>query len=160
MHENKMHTIFTLVSNNSPLLPFQFSLFFFFLSFLFLEKKISRARRLFEPRIVSTSIVIEPWKTAFNSAEQYGGISEGEGAQIFRFDPARGSLTANTIRKIFQGRGRGGGGESILPAKTRKLFQQHEGGREGLPTFRKVKTNENTRPRQALTTRRVPRGVP
>lgn len=123
MHENKMHTIFTLVSNNSPLLPFQFSLFFFFLSFLFLEKKISRARRLFEPRIVSTSIVIEPWKTAFNSAEQYGGISEGEGAQIFRFDPARGSLTANTIRKIFQGRGRGGGGESILPAKTRKLFQ-------------------------------------
>lgn len=124
MHENKMHTIFTLVSNNSPLLPFQFSLFFFFLSFLFLEKKISRARRLFEPRIVSTSIVIEPWKTAFNSAEQYGGISEGEGAQIFRFDPARGSLTANTIRKISQGRGRGGGGgESILPAKTRKLFQ-------------------------------------
>lgn len=82
MHTFSNTHIFTLASNNSLPLPFQFPFSFF----LFLKKKFrtKHARRLFQPRIVSTRPRLsDPWKTTFNLPNNMEESQRAKGAQNF-----------------------------------------------------------------------------
>lgn len=98
--------------------PFSISL----LLFSFFEKKFpheTREKTIPTAHRLDPTSIVRPVENNIQSPEQYGGISEGKGSTEFSGLIRPGSLTANTIQKISQA----GWGESILPAKTRKLFQ-------------------------------------
>lgn len=146
MHTFSNTHIFTLASNNSLPLPFQFPFSFF----LFLKKNFhtKHARRLFQPRIVSTRPRLsDPWKTTFNLPNNMEESQRAKGAQNFPVWSGPVLWPQTQYRKSSKR-----GGENLFCLRKRGNFSNSRERRGGLPTFREVKTNENTRSRQASCT--------
>lgn len=146
MHTFSNTHIFTLASNNSLPLPFQFPFTFF----LFLKKNSARnTREDYSNRASSRpdldcqtrgkqhSISRTIWRNLRGQREH----------RIFRFDPARFFDRKHNTENLPSGVGR-----IYFACENAETFPIAGRGRGGLPTFREVKTNENTRSRQASCT--------
>lgn len=123
--------------------PFSISLHLF----SFFEKKFrtKHARRLFQPRIVSTRPRLsDPWKTTFNLPNNMEESQRAKGAQNFPVWSGPVLWPQTQYRKSPKR-----GGENLFCLRKRGNFSNSRERGGGLPTFREVKTNENTRSRQA-----------